>query len=614
MQIFVKFFSTVSGKSVIIAVGNRKYAFNMFEGFQRYCIETALSLCSLDVVFLPNEAGIPALIGAYLTMGGIDDRRPLLVTRADVDWQAIKAFARGIVMPNEQLTDYTDEYISVETHCDAGPANYLVEFARIPGEFYPEKVPAEIPKGLYKALSKRESVTVGGVVYHGRDYSAPSVRPDSFALVFSTEGFEEFPETFLKADRMVCMNERAYQFFYLRKKEGVVHRLMDPVTVDYTGQYDALLKLQQLDKNCLVPLVPRLLENQSAIKGRASTGITRGSPSGDATGNACSYSSIDCDNNMLISTRDSMVFNKKNGFTTKKVPFQEIKEARNCTSIPGMVFLGTGCMIPTKYRSTSCILYETEDSAALIDCGEDSYSQILRLYGNDCVLEKLDLIYLSHSHADHTLGIAKVLQHARRQVTIVGPKACRSYIETYATPQSPGSPTAFPHHYIETDGAKLLEHAFYSANPEWATRSWLNLPKSDIAEFINTINLNAHSITLAVKDFSLQICGCLHSDDSTSLLLKHRSTATSLAYSGDSSPSVLFTSMANGADILVHEATFRDDEAVHACHTNHTTIEDARAVAVHSKSKKLFLTHFSNRNPEFTTENDSVVDFYHYSF
>ncbi len=72
-----------------------------------------------------------------------------------------------------------------------------------------------------------------------------------------------------------------------------------------------------------------------------------------------------------------------------------------------LTFLGTASGLPVLNRSHSALLVQQNDESILLDAGEGVSHALLR---TDVNLDSITRVYISHTHADHVIGIPMLLQ------------------------------------------------------------------------------------------------------------------------------------------------------------------------------------------------------------
>ncbi|XP_034950264.1 ribonuclease Z, mitochondrial [Chelonus insularis] len=245
----------------------------------------------------------------------------------------------------------------------------------------------------------------------------------------------------------------------------------------------------------------------------------------------------------------------------------------NSPSFPKIAMLGTGSSIPNKVRNVSGILLRIdEDTSILLDCGEGTTGQIVRLYGPkaDNIFASIKAIYVSHLHADHHLGMIGVLLERKKFTSepffLIAPKSIESYLRFYNKlfESIESSITLVPNQ-------GFIEHSH-------------NLLPSDIrSNLFKKLNIN----NLQTEE----VLHCLHSF-CVALTLKN---GYKIVYSGDTKPCHGVRTLGQDCDLLIHEATMEDGLEFEAEKKRHSTITQAITEGNKMNARHILLTHFSQR-------------------
>ncbi|EPX74191.1 3'-tRNA processing endonuclease Trz1 [Schizosaccharomyces octosporus yFS286] len=231
--------------------------------------------------------------------------------------------------------------------------------------------------------------------------------------------------------------------------------------------------------------------------------------------------------------------------------------------------LGTSATSPTMYRSLSCYLVNVDNNIVLLDCGEGSYSQLIRQYGTnlDSVWRQLRLIFVSHMHADHWLGLVNILltwnnstRSSDSKLTVVCPRSLRFWLSRVS------------------ESARLSQ-----------------IIKR--LHFVDASTVGIGNEYCLSENLSLYTVPSIHIADSHSVVLSHKSSGK-LVYSSDTRPNMKLARAGKNATVLLHEATFEDDLRDEAVNRYHSTISEALMIAKKMQAKQLILTHFSTRSTD----------------
>jgi len=280
-----------------------------------------------------------------------------------------------------------------------------------------------------------------------------------------------------------------------------------------------------------------------------------------------------------------------------------------------VTFLGTSAARPTVERNVSSLALVREGETLLFDCGEGTQRQMMR-YG---VSFALNDIFFTHFHGDHFLGVIGLvrtlgLQGRVEPLRLWGPRGAERVLKSailLGVEREPfpveveelkpgdvvgdggrGTREGYTIRVFATEhgggsiGYALVENErFGRFDPEKARALgipegplWGKLQRGEAVELADGRKLMADSV------------------------VGPKRPGRKVVLTGDTRPCASVVDAAAGANLLVHEATFGEEEVERAKETNHSTAREAAQVALAAKVRKLVINHLSARYSMFTEE------------
>jgi ribonuclease Z len=267
-----------------------------------------------------------------------------------------------------------------------------------------------------------------------------------------------------------------------------------------------------------------------------------------------------------------------------------------------LVFLGTSGSMPTARRAPSAILLRRGGERLLFDCGEGTQRQLLR---SEIGLVELKEIFLTHYHADHYLGLPGMLKTfalrgRETPITIYGPRGLR---KLFVALKVIFGRLTYPYYLEELDAGTVLDRGDYEL-VAFAVEHGLSAVGYALVEHPRPGRFDVETASeLGVPEGPER--GALQAGEVVTLpdgrtvtpemVLGPARPGRKVVLAGDTGPSAQVLEAARGADVLVHEATFCEEEEERARETAHSTALDAAAIAREADVRLLALTHLSPR-------------------
>jgi len=255
-----------------------------------------------------------------------------------------------------------------------------------------------------------------------------------------------------------------------------------------------------------------------------------------------------------------------------------------------LVILGTASQVPTRTRNHNGYLLRWDGEGLLFDPGEGTQRQMIHA---GVSATQITRICLTHVHGDHCFGLPGVLSRmaldaVAHPVHLHYPASGEDLVRALVAVSSPGIDLRlYPHggagavapglevhplkHRIETYGYRLTEPDGRTFLPDRLAAAGIRGP--DVGRLARDGSVGR----VRLEDVTVARSGQI------------------FAFVMDTAPCVGAEELADGADLLVAESTFSNDDAGLAGQYRHLTAGQAGELAASAAVGTLILTHFSSR-------------------
>ncbi len=267
-----------------------------------------------------------------------------------------------------------------------------------------------------------------------------------------------------------------------------------------------------------------------------------------------------------------------------------------------VVFLGTSGSTPTARRAPSATLVRRGGERLLVDCAEGTQRQLLR---SSVGLPDLDEIFLTHYHADHYLGLPGLLKTfslrgREAPVAVYGPPGLE---ELFGDLRRVMGKLAFGVRLAELQPGDRLDRDGYALETfrldHGVSAVGYALVEDERPGRFDDAAADELGVPFGPERGRLQRGEAVTLAGGTTIepdrLIGPARAGRTIVLAGDTAPCEHVVAAAQGADVLVHEATFLDEDRERARETRHSTAGEAAAVALAAGVKLLALTHLSAR-------------------
>ena len=271
-----------------------------------------------------------------------------------------------------------------------------------------------------------------------------------------------------------------------------------------------------------------------------------------------------------------------------------------------LVFLGTGSARPTPQRNTAAVALLYGPDALLFDCGEGTQLQIMK---SSVRASRFRAICLTHFHGDHVNGLPGLLgtmglNDRSEELTVVGPRGLPQWFQTLRQLKilAPSFPVDIVEH-AEASGASVLRGDGWSLSSAPVVHRvptvGYRFDEDDLRGRFNLDAARALGVPPGPLFGALQRGESVTLDDGRVILpeavMGETRRGRKIAYITDTRPDDGVVDFVRGVDVLIHEATYLEEDRAQARQRFHSTARQAAEIAKAAGVGQLILTHFSTK-------------------
>lgn len=269
-----------------------------------------------------------------------------------------------------------------------------------------------------------------------------------------------------------------------------------------------------------------------------------------------------------------------------------------------VTILGNSSAKPTPHAHPSAQVVNLNEQYYLVDAGEGVQQQLIRRGINPL---RLRAVFISHLHGDHCFGLFPLvatlgLEGKRTPLDIYAPAPMGEILEYHRRYFWDDLPYEVKWHEVRTTEHQIimenstlevwsipLRHRVPTAGFLFKEKQpGLNVEKYKIEKYKLSI---AEIVTAKRGEDVVRDGEVIANEELTYIPYKARS----YAYLSDTNYSARAAERVRGVDLLYHETTYSERDAMIAKGRGHSTTHEAAKVATKAEAKRLIIGHFSSR-------------------